>query len=677
MVSKLPTIAGYLCVGLMIVSALAWHWRREGGSPLPKFHRRVVAVGALLVAMTFLLGSSPFPGLFAVACAFGSAFVAAWSAREAPYRIDWPAVAVLFLAFCLAMTLAWWRRKGPVVDISILEVMALQVPLIGATFALIGKGEGGYDNRFTWRAMQVTFFLVAVVVLFSTGLQDQPWMRWLSWHHWGAYIGPAQLARSGVRLLYDVPLQYGLGPTLTLALTCGTDCWRGMYFVVGVSSLLYAMIMLCIASRICGVGQSRFQIVLVGLLTFAALFVWTAYPPMLGSPVQTPSVSGLRFLPLALLMWVLIRNPEMQAVAKPPEAVHALWIFGILWSPESAFQVSVVWWPYYVWACCLRAGPAQLRRALILANVRLLSWLIGACIIFFLVYRVAYGVTPTFEGYFAYLLYPPGPLPIDPFGAVWFFGFVILAGIVGLHGQLTREPESPATHTLVVLLLSTYGVAAYFLGRSHDNNLLNISAFFVLLLLALRASGHPQLLRVAACGLLAALLAYPMLAGFTAWSDVASRGGVFRFRPHSVTSAFSYMDPRGGVANQSVGGPSVSDASSRDAATGMRTIEEQFHEPVTVIDPALNLEASSSGRPWSAYHGPENYAYFPAHLRRKFLANVAARLDTPGWLLVRRDYDGAAWLSDYDEVYRRDRTLDFGTYYAARYVPRGRAPQSP
>jgi hypothetical protein len=109
----------------------------------------------------------------------------------------------------------------------------------------------------------------------------------------------------------------------------------------------------------------------------------------------------------------------------------------------------------------------------------------------------------------------------------------------------------------------------------------------------------------------------------------------------------------------------------------MRAIEESFHEPVTVIDPALNLEGSHLGRPWSAYNGPENYAYLPSSLRRIFLARVAQRLGQPGWLLVRRDYDSAAWLSDYDEVYRRDRTLDFGTYYGIRYVPRDETSKAP
>jgi len=143
-----------------------------------------------------------------------------------------------------------------------------------------------------------------------------------------------------------------------------------------------------------------------------------------------------------------------------------------------------------------------------------------------------------------------------------------------------------------------------------------------------------------------------------------------QFRPHSIISDFSYTSPGGMRANQFMAGPHSSDALGPDAARGMQVISETFHEPVTVLDPPLNLEATSIGAPWSAFQGPENYAYLPSSLRRQFLANVAKKLKASGWLLIRRDYDAAAWLSDYDAVYRRDQQLDFGTYYAIRYVPR-------
>ena len=121
-------------------------------------------------------------------------------------------------------------------------------------------------------------------------------------------------------------------------------------------------------------------------------------------------------------------------------------------------------------------------------------------------------------------------------------------------------------------------------------------------------------------------------------------------------------------------GPHSIDVFASDAARGMQTISDQFDEPVTVLDAAINVEASTAGIPWSAFHGPENYVYLPSALRREFLANIAAALKRPGWLLISRSYDATSFLSDYDAVYRRDQQLDFGTYYAIRYVPVSNAP---
>ncbi|WP_445146006.1 hypothetical protein [Dyella sp. Tek66A03] len=677
MASKLPTIALYLCIGFIIVYLLARNLLAEGTVRPPAPRRRAAAVVALLIAIVFLQFSSPAPGLLVIGCAIASALICPVSRKMMPRRIDWPAAAMLFMVFCLAATLAWWRRSSSVFDISWQELLILQLLLVAGTWALAVERDGdGSDRRIWWFAF-AAFIFGGFLFLFSTGLYGQPRMLWLSWHHWGAYIGPAQLMHAGVRLFHDAPAQYGLGPTALLALSCGANCWSAMYFVVGISSLLYGVLLMSIAVRVSGSRQTPLQVMLIALVTFASVFVWTSYPPNLGSPALTPSVSGLRFLPLALLMWALIRGNDGMRGEKPSEAIHMLWLLGVLWSPESAFQVTVVWWPYYVWSRGARADGLHRLRTFLLANARLTSWLIAGVASFLLIYRLAYGVMPTLDGYLAYAMYPPGPLPVDLSGAVWFFGAVIVLGIVGLYGQLRTSPDVRSTHNIIVLLLAAYGASSYFLGRSHDNNLLNISVFFALLLLALREVRQGTLLRIASCGLLAALLVYPSLAGWNSWADVVKTRLLVEFQPDRATARFSYMHARGMQANikanQLIAGPQPPEAMTGDAARGMRTLWEQFHEPVTVLDPAFTLEGSSAGAPWSAFHGPENYVYLPPRLRRQFLAKVAARLNAPGWLLIRRDYPVADWLSDYDEVYRRDRTLDFGTYYAIRYVPLDKA----
>ncbi|MCE4543844.1 hypothetical protein [Caballeronia sp. PC1] len=391
------------------------------------------------------------------------------------------------------------------------------------------------------------------------------------------------------------------------------------------------------------------------------VYLWTAYPPNVGSPAVTPSVSGLRFLPLALLIAVITQRDDRRSTKPPSEYIHLIWLAGVLWSPESAAQVTVVWWPYYVWRCA-RSG-----RNVLHANVRLACWLIATFVAFILIYRIAYGVFPSLTTYLAYVMYPPGPLPINPWGAIWFFGLAGLAGIVSVRRQLRRAPDDHRTQNLVVFALASFGAASYYLGRSHDNNLLNVSVFFLLLLLAVREISDSRLARFVSCAAIAALISYPVLFGWNSWTSLAQSGRLFEFRPRATVSNFTYTSPRGQQANTA--GSSLAATASDDADRGMRTIVKQFDEPVTVLDAAINLDASNAGVPWSACHGPENFVYLPSALRRQFLASTADRLTRPGWLLISANYDAASFLSDYDAVYRRDRRLDFGTYYAIRYVP--------
>jgi hypothetical protein len=112
-------------------------------------------------------------------------------------------------------------------------------------------------------------------------------------HHWGAYIGPSETFLSGARVLYDIPAQYGLGPTLLIASACKENCWVGMYWIAALTSIIYVFIVLGAA---CILGRTSFNSWAYGLILLAAsaagLF-WTSYPPLLGAPLSFPSTGGL------------------------------------------------------------------------------------------------------------------------------------------------------------------------------------------------------------------------------------------------------------------------------------------------------------------------------------------------------------------------------------------------
>ena len=60
-----------------------------------------------------------------------------------------------------------------------------------------------------------------------------------AWHHWSALLAPVEAWRGGGVPYRDFPIQYGLGPTTLLLTTCGSDCWRGLFYTAVVANALY------------------------------------------------------------------------------------------------------------------------------------------------------------------------------------------------------------------------------------------------------------------------------------------------------------------------------------------------------------------------------------------------------------------------------------------------------
>ena len=107
-----------------------------------------------------------------------------------------------------------------------------------------------------------------------------------------------------------------------------------------------------------------------------------------------------------------------------------------------------------------------------------------------------------------------------------------------------------------------------------------------------------------------------------------------------------------------------------DVARAAKYIEGSFGEPLTMLDFSLNLRVTNNGAVWSALQGPENFVSVPSAMRQEFLVSTAKRLGRNGWLVVDRKFPADEWLKDFQSAYRMERTMDFGSYYAVRFVPK-------
>jgi hypothetical protein len=504
-------------------------------------------------------------------------------------------------------------------------------------------------------------------------------------HHWGAYIGPSETILSGARILYDVPAQYGLGPTLLIAGACGANCWVAMYWIATIAAVIYALIIASAAAVMIRKVDNSWTFGATLLAAALACMVWTSYPPQLAGPWSFPSTGGLRFIPLAALLLFVLWRESRDAGAKPSRLWgHALWCLGAIWSPEAAFYLSLVWWPYLLW----RASEASDRpfRAAVLVGVEIVALVALLLIAFVSVYYSIYGLFPSFDVYVAYVVNPTGPQPPNPLGSFWFFAFTLIAGICAAAALTRAEDSGRPFASVFVCLLALFGVFSYYIGRSHDNNILNLMPFLVLALVSVQAfAPFPALSRSARVAL-ASTLASIMFFGCSAWrqsslSDYADATGV---------ASMSYLrgasPEQSGAAAISIVGANLSNqqaddsaeksrldgGSPADAARAVFYVSSVRHEPLIKIDDGLDT-APIGPRAWSAIHDPIDFYFLPDALVAKLIDRTMRRIRSPGWLVIAKHVDSVPetlrWQRLLEGSYVKTEEMDFGAYHAIRFEP--------
>ena len=281
-------------------------------------------------------------------------------------RYSWPSGIICGLL--IGSTLVWWPASYASISIPQYSVYGLIVVFASVLLVPCHRPLMSAQHRAGWRKLLVVVaILISLLLSFSTGIMQQPSAMLTSWHHWGAFIGPSEMMLSGARIFYDFPAQYGFGPTSLIAMSCGDNCWLGMYFVVATTTLLFSLAILYVVATTNVRRLGTYAVLLV--VTVLVCFFWDAYPPFVSSPRVAPSVSGLRFLPAIAMVAVLIwidRTPRLAPFWVP--LGHALYALGSLWYfTKSLFFVGYVWWPYFLWRQCAQAPRDQFVRKLLRA----------------------------------------------------------------------------------------------------------------------------------------------------------------------------------------------------------------------------------------------------------------------------------------------------------------------
>ena len=214
--------------------------------------------------------------------------------------------------------------------------------------------------------------------------------------------------------------------------------------------------------------------------------------------------------------------------------------FSVAWSPEAAVYATIVWFPYLALRAAQKRGVSTLRGVALAAlrGVAVATAALTAGIaVLSLVFRAGFGDWPSASGFLTYIRNPPGILPPNPLGPIW-----LIAAALGIGAVAITRTDARGLRVGTICLLALVAVSSYYVGRSHDNNVLNLFPFVVLLLAAALSLQLPPLLEGFSRMVLVGIVAWPVTFGWQSWTAAIGSGEALTIGPARLLDRFRLAD---------------------------------------------------------------------------------------------------------------------------------------
>ncbi len=607
-------------------------------------------------------------------------------------KFDRLVFAATFTTLFVSRMLLWWRQSVGPLSISTWETVEIAILLIVVSAVLNEFGPFGLtrrspDQKTTLRvraALVAGLLLIAATMSFARAMEATPVNAYGAWHHWSVYVAGVDLLRSGAVPMRDFALQYGLGPTLLIDALAPGDPWSVMPTLTSLqlflqTALVAAIVWVVVEPRR---GALYFTIALFGCS--GACLTWIAWPPELASAALAPSVSGMRYTPVLIQTLFIVAVGERIKQRRFQLAGHVIWALASLWAPELFFYATAIWGPYYLWQKSTASGRFEARRAL-WALLQLAAVVLVTSGIFLALFWSRYKMLPSWYGYIAYLVNEPDPINLAVRGVVWTLIVTLMLIGVSLFAALRTRPHDAATRNLFVTLCLSLATLSIFIGRSHENNFLVVLPFFLLTVLCAASSAQYLWVKRSLYLFFACSLAYWPVFNWSPWVDFVhvarAEGLAAAFDRERLMDELSYLTPQGqAVLLEHRPERLAKRVDPADAARAITAITLQYGEPVTVYDINFVMLNGPASRAWSAIQDPAAFMPLSPKRRLEFIKATAERLRQPGWFVSNRVWlkgwsRSRGLLDDMDTAYDEDKQLDFGSYYAIRFVPKAASPQ--
>ena len=384
------------------------------------------------------------------------------------------------------------QKNGPSAFVISLIVF---IALVEVLFYSRSNKKINYVTKFFW-------FSIAFIGIFFSFLSFRYDSLFLgsSEYHWEYFVGPIRGLREGGWLLWDTPSQYGFLNILLASLLPLKNSWQALYVFQGcllllVSTLYYLTLCKYLTKNYI------FNFFLVTVTIFFA-------DPLFIGPQFYPSSSVFRFIWCYLLFFLIINFEGFHLNSRRNLYLFVcMWIFGCLWSFESAIYSSAIFLlgasAYIFSSIKLNSYRDLINQSFILLRIVLFDAIsMGlALLVISGYYKIMLGVLPDFRMFYEYALsYGSGfgEIPIAKFGAIWVY-VLLFCGLYGAIFFVRSDAIEIKNHNAIIFasLGIVLSLATYLIGRAHASNITAVLPLICLVVIAVllinQESSYPNI----------------------------------------------------------------------------------------------------------------------------------------------------------------------------------------
>ena len=350
-------------------------------------------------------------------------------------------------------SLRWWLPSGDLSSWFAVLLAALLFAVLRSTENLPAK----------WRIPQWLYWTVGAVLFAISAARPE-----IDFYSQSFYLGTIDMLRAGGHALWDTPSQYGFLHIVLTAWLPFSDSIVSLYvanaFCLWVSGLLFYSVCKKIYPSEIG------NLFSLGL-AFIAVMLIPGWSMSLTGPNPFPSVGAYRFLLVYIMLAILVMDDLKRK--------QQWWLLSITWA------ISFLWAFEVAYFCSAILFPVLLTRwqkkfdFLLLAPLLSFLTVISCLCLSYLIFLDHWPDLFTFVEYASSYASGFGSLAIQLNGAVSVLLWVWAILLVTLCWQVQ---QSGRLDYVAAALGCMFAVSVYFIGRSHDNNVLNIVPILLLVI---------------------------------------------------------------------------------------------------------------------------------------------------------------------------------------------------